>query len=139
MPLTPGSDRFHCRLPRTMAGLTCLGRWIDHVAQALSLGAHAEYALRLCLEEAVANVVMHGGPGEAAERVTIQLHADPRLLHVTLEDACAPFDPASWHVPDPPSDQPGGRGLRLMRQFAMSVSYRRADETNQLALTIGRS
>jgi anti-sigma regulatory factor (Ser/Thr protein kinase) len=122
-----------------MAGLNRLGSWIDHVSAALRLAAGAEYALRLCLEEAVANVVMHGGPCSAAERVTISLHADSSVLHITVEDACAPFDPTSWHEAQVGLDQPGGRGLRLMRQYASSVSYRRTDDANQLALTIGRS
>lgn len=131
--------RFHCELPRSEAGLGCLGGWVDRVSAALSLGAATDYALRLCLEEAVANVIMHGGPAApGATTVTVTVSAAAATLLVTIEDACAAFDPASGHAPEPAGDRPGGHGLRLMRQYARDVSYRRIDGTNRLTLTIAR-
>ena len=54
---------FTLRIERSMAGLEQLGGWVDKVAAALGLDKAADYALRLCLEEAAANVVMHGTAG----------------------------------------------------------------------------
>lgn len=126
-----------------MRGLAQLGTWVDQVTAALHLAEAQEYALRLCLEEAVANVVMHGTParGGAADAVAVQVHSAPGALHVVIEDDCAPFDPLAQPAPDSRrslQEPPGGWGIQLMRQFANSMVYERVGETNRLALTIAR-
>jgi anti-sigma regulatory factor (Ser/Thr protein kinase) len=139
---TDGS--FALRLERSMQGLAGLAPWVDQVAAVLRLAPRQEYALRLCLEEAVANVVMHGtpAPGGRADTVAVQMRGEGDVLHVTIEDGCAAFDPL--HQPAPEGsrsleDRPvGGWGIHLMRQFARSIAYQRTDGLNRLLLTIGR-
>jgi anti-sigma regulatory factor (Ser/Thr protein kinase) len=127
-----------------MDGLMRLGLWVDEVAATLCLPATQEYALRLCLEEAVANVAMHGAPepDAAAEAVSVELRHASGLLHVLVEDRCAAFDPLLQPAPDLAAsleDRPiGGLGIHLMRQYAQSVRYRREAGTNRLELTIAR-
>ncbi|HET8997101.1 MAG TPA: hypothetical protein VFN42_10590, partial [Acetobacteraceae bacterium] len=62
-----------------MQGLAQLGTWVDQVTAALRLADAQEYALRLCLEEAVANVVMHGTPatGAGADAIAVHVHSAP--------------------------------------------------------------
>ena len=125
-----------------MQGLARLGAWVDEVAAALCLPSAREYALRLCLEEAVANVVMHGRPvpGEPEDLVTVRLRPTLDALCLTIEDRCAPFDPLCQPAPRKPPglrDGPGGWGIHLMRQFARGMTYQRADGVNRLNLTIG--
>ncbi|MDR3536790.1 MAG: ATP-binding protein [Acetobacteraceae bacterium] len=134
-----GGRRFDCCLERSEVGLSRLGTWVDQVSTALVLAPVADYALRLCLEEAVANIVMHGGPADGAAWVAVGLSADSTTLQVTIEDTCPAFDPASGRTPQPAQDRPGGHGIRLMRQYASDVSYRRMDGTNQLILVIART
>ena len=126
-----------------MRGLADLGRWVDRVTAALGLPQAQEYALRLCLEEAVANVVMHGTPvpGVAADAVAVQVRGAQNALHVTVEDDCAAFNPLAQPAPDARQsleEPPGGWGIQLMRQFARGLAYERVGPTNRLALTIGR-
>ena len=135
---------FALQLERSMQGLAGLAGWVDHLAAALCLASPQEYALRLCLEEAVANVVMHGTPipGGPADLVTLRVRGASDALHVTIEDACAAFDPLDQPPPDGQRSlderQVGGWGILLMRQFARSMVYQRIDGVNRLALTIGR-
>lgn len=126
-----------------MQGLGGLGSWVDQLASALRLPQAQEYALRLCLEEAVANVVMHGepDPGAAQDAVAVQVCGAPDALHVTIEDGCAAFDPLRQPAPGGRrslEEEPGGWGIQLMRQFAASMAYQRVNGTNRLTLTIGR-
>ena len=88
-----------------MAGLEQLGGWVDTVAAALHLDAAADYALRLCLEEAAANVVMHGDPdGDGdADFVALRVEPGPEALRVTIEDRCGAFDPLTVPAPRPPT------------------------------------
>jgi anti-sigma regulatory factor (Ser/Thr protein kinase) len=136
--------RFDVRIPRDMSGLARLGDWVDKIATALALEAKAEYALRLCVEEAVANAVMHGVPsgGADAGTVTMRLHADAAALCIAIEDHCAAFDPLHVAPPEHPSDladaREGGLGIHLMRQYAHSIHYARLEGTNRLTVTIAR-
>ena len=125
-----------------MHGLAQVGVWVDEVTAALGLPPNAEYALRLCTEEAVANVVMHG---EAAHEgnvahVALHLQADPELLRVTIEDDCAEFDPLNVPVPAQlarlEDARVGGLGIHLMRQYARTMEYQRLEGINRLTLTI---
>ncbi len=135
---------FALRMQRSMAGLEQLGGWVDRVSAALGLGKAADYALRLCLEEAAANVVMHGIANADADTSCLALRVEPEqdALRVTVEDRCGAFDPL--HVPKPATPtsleeaRVGGLGIHLMRQYARAISYERAGDTNRLTLTIGR-
>ena len=127
-----------------MAGLARLGSWVDDIAAALMLPGPAEYALRLCVEEAVANVVMHGtacAEGDAGE-VGLRVKPGPDVLCVTVEDRCRPFDPLQVAAPERPADvasvRVGGLGVHLMRQYAQALGYERVDGVNRLTVTIGR-
>jgi anti-sigma regulatory factor (Ser/Thr protein kinase) len=138
------SGRFDLRIPRDMSGLARLGDWVDKVVATLALDAKAEYAVRLCVEEAVANVVMHGVPAGSTEAgtVTLRVHADAEALRIAVEDHCAAFDPSHVAPPEHPSNlaeaREGGLGIHLMRQYARSIDYARLEGTNRLTVTIAR-
>lgn len=137
-------NSFELRIPRDMSGLARLGGWVDDVVAELTLHATAEYALRLCVEEAVANVVMHGMPdGEpGAGTVALRLQADARVLRIAIEDRCTAFDPLHVAPPQRPGNlsdaREGGLGIHLMRQYACSIEYARLDGANRLTLTVPR-
>lgn len=136
-----------------MAGLGQLGGWVDAIAGTLGLASAAEYALRLCLEEAASNVVMHGeadangadgagADGTSAGFVALWVEPDREVLRVTLEDRCGAFDPLDVPAPDLPTTledaRVGGLGVHLMRQYARAISYERVGDVNRLMLVIGR-
>ena len=135
---------FTLRIERSMSGLEQISGWVDSVAETLGLDAAADYALRLCIEEAAANVVMHGTTDGDPEADFVALRVEPaqNVLRVTIEDRCGAFDPL--HVPAPvrPASlaeaKVGGLGIHLMRQFARTMGYARVDGMNKLTLTIGR-
>lgn len=141
---------FTLRIERSMAGLAQLGGWVDTVTDSLGLDEAADYALRLCVEEAAANVVMHGAadaePGaEDGDAGFVALRVEPaqNALRLTVEDRCGAFDPLHVPAPELPTNlaeaRVGGLGIHLMRQYARAISYERAGGTNRLTLTIGRS
>lgn len=102
---------------------------LDWAGAALPAG-RARYAAELVLEEAFLNILSYAGPHAAALGVELSARLDDGLLHLEFVDDGAPFDPTVERpVPD---DQPGGRGLRLMRRFASTLAYRREDGRNRL-------
>ena len=135
---------FALRIERSMAGLVRLGAWVDEIAAALHLEQTAEYALRLCLEEAAANVVMHGDANEGdVGFVALGVVPGPDALEVTVEDRCGAFDPLTVPAPDRPASledaKVGGLGIHLMRQYAQAIRYDRVGEVNRLTLVIPRA
>lgn len=143
MPAEPDGG-FSLRIERSFAGLQQLAGWVDDVAAALRLQARAEYALRLCAEEAAANAVMHGvGCGDAADVVTLRAAPCPDGVCLTIEDRCAAFDPLAVAAPDLPRSletaKVGGMGIYLMREQARSLRYERLEGVNRLTVTIARS
>jgi anti-sigma B factor antagonist len=132
---------FSLEIDRTQQGVARVGAWVDELAILLNLNQRTEYALRLCLEEAVTNIVMRATPppGVPADRVVLRLVADREKLSLTLQDQCAPYNPLQPLPERQPGEvSEGGLGIGLMRQHARDVVWSRVGQWNRLALTIPR-
>lgn len=129
---------FSLHIDRSMRGVVRAGAWVDELAILLNLSQRTEYALRLCLEEAVTNLVTHARPvsGVNGEQVGLRLVADARLLYLTLQDQCEEYNPLQ-NVPHESSGE-GGLGVGLLRQHARTVTWSRVGVSNRLMLTIPR-
>lgn len=81
------------------------------------------FAVRLALEEAVANAFRHGNAEDPSKRVTVRYRVTSHEIRLSVEDEGPGFDPGA--VPDPTEDQnleiPSGRGIMLMRAYMTSV------------------
>jgi anti-sigma regulatory factor (Ser/Thr protein kinase) len=137
-----GNPALNLTIDRTPDGLLLVAPFIDRVVATLKLEQRAEYAVRLCLEEAVANLVMHGQPGTAPDTVELHVSTQASRLSATIEDHCIPFDPRDVPAPTRPANldeaKIGGLGIHLMRQYATTMEYHRAGTANRLTLTIER-
>jgi anti-anti-sigma factor len=134
---------FDLEVDRTMTGVRRAGAWVDELAILLNLSGETEYALRLCLEEAVTNIVNHATPEPGAERDSVALHllANATILKVTIEDQCGAFNPLATPLPEPDEPAPegeGGLGITLLRRHADQVSWERVGTTNRLSITLPR-
>ncbi len=96
--------------------------------------------LLLCLDDAFANVLAHGGPTALSHpvRLLFEMNGDPesRTASVTLSDSGTAFDPLS--APDKALPKtldeavPNGRGLQMIRAASSVLRYRRKDGRNHL-------
>lgn len=125
-------------LASTVAETGRLHAWLDGWIGQSALPEAAAHALRLCLEEAVMNVVLHGyGPGQPGT-IQVALRQANGAAVASVTDAATPFDPLAPR-PEPVrrdlQDGPlGGRGLGLIRRYAGGASYMRQDGRNVLTL-----
>ena len=116
--------------------------WIEALARHYSIPARTEYAIHLCLEEALSNVVRHGYTEQANQSIVIECASSgAKEMVFTIEDQAPPFDPLAYrHAGDGPALasiaelEPGGQGIRLMRKFADRVSWERLPNGNRLTL-----
>ncbi len=83
----------------------------------------AVFAVRLSLEEALANAVRHGNKDDARRHVTLLCEIGVNEAILDVQDEGEGFDPGA--VPDPTAvenlDVPSGRGLMLIRSFMAEV------------------
>lgn len=111
--------------------------WLSSACEALAVPRPSAERLVLCLNEALANVVTHGGPGARATPIRLRIEAGASQLTVAISDAGLAFDPTS--VPDKPRPTSlgeavaGGRGIVLMRRCSDWMRYHREGGRNVLA------
>jgi anti-sigma regulatory factor (Ser/Thr protein kinase) len=123
--------------------MPALMSWLQALAESSNWPAPLTFALELCVEEAVANTIMHGSPTGAPEVIVSVREADDATVEVRIEDDGSPFDPT---VAPPPREATsleevgiGGLGVHLMRKFSKSMAYARADGRNRLTLIFART
>jgi serine/threonine-protein kinase RsbW len=122
------------------SAIIALADWAEAWASSHHLGRETAHALRLCVEEAVTNIVFYAYDGvEAARTVSAAAARTADGVTLTITDQGRPFDVAA--APDPGLETDlltataGGRGIRLMRAFAETLAYERLGARNRLTLT----
>src|SRR5262249_43509342 len=116
---------------------TRLSEWVRSLAWHEGADDELQFAIQLCLEEAVSNIIRHGYAQGSTEPITIEL-TQPRQgeLVFTVEDFGPPFNPVLHPEMSPldASGEPaiGGRGIRLLRAFAHALEYERTGARNCL-------
>ncbi len=102
------------------------------------------FRLDLCLNEALANVISHGGESAAAIPVLLWLgvksdHGDAEAT-LTIADAGVPFNPLTATGKVQPHSlaeaEPGGLGLTMISSFSDEIGYRFHQGKNHLTLTV---
>ena len=92
------------------------------------------FGVRLALEEAMVNAIKHGNRMEPEKQVFIACELTAEEITVVIEDQGEGFKPED--VPDPTEDEnlenPGGRGIMLIRSFMNAVAYN--DRGNRLTM-----
>lgn len=97
------------------------------------------YAVNLCVEELLVNIVNHGYGGAAAPDVEVDIELQPQRLIIDISDGAGPFNPMTEATePDTDAeldDRPiGGLGVHLVKRLTNAMSYRRANGRNHVRL-----
>jgi serine/threonine-protein kinase RsbW len=123
-----------------LSELRRLAEWIKALAPQV-ISADALFAVQLCLEEAVANIIVHGGTRKDRLAIAIELERKGATLVARIEDTGCEFDPTQF----PPLSiaksledaKVGDYGIHLMRCFASGMHYERREGRNRLTLRFG--
>lgn len=131
------SDRLVLR--SRLSELRELPSWIERLASGHSIPAPIQFAMELCLEEAISNIIRYGYFGQPDHSISVHF-TSPRDGHFVLvvEDASPPFNPVTSPELPPLSsldDGPiGGQGIRLLREFADALEYQATPSGNRLSI-----
>ena len=133
---TAGQDEL--TLDNQLAELTRISGWVEGLARRYPITTNLVFAMNLCLEEALSNVIRHGYEGREGQRVTVRFSMlGENLFELTVEDDAAQFNPLALAPLPTISEDPtriGGQGIRLMRSFADSVEWAPTATGNELRI-----
>jgi anti-sigma regulatory factor (Ser/Thr protein kinase) len=122
-------------LSGSLAEIATVAQWIDEIISTLELPSHTSYALRVCAEELLTNIVRHGG---ASSKIDVSLTRFSNRLELVVEDNGSPFDvsAATPRRVDHPIEkaEPGGLGVQLIHNYADRLSYCRAGLGNRVVV-----
>lgn len=118
--------------------------WLQEQGNARTVPPDQIFRLDLCLNEALANVIEHGGHDAALAPVRLSLEADVDEsgghAKLKISDAGRAFNPLAATPKTLPGSlaqaSPGGLGLGLMRSFADEVAYAHRQGRNCLQFVV---
>ena len=112
--------------------------WVDALAAEYGLSGETHYAINLCLEEALSNIIRHGYSGQPDHAITIDFTSLGTSLTFTIEDQAPHFTPMEPADSRPAASieeyQPGGLGVPLMRRFAGTLHWEPLPHGNRLTI-----
>lgn len=118
--------------------------WAEELADRLRVSPETRYSIHLCLEEALANIVLHGYGNQPGHPIVIRSCVSEGWLFIEIDDEASPFAPTPAESSPAARDEvsletitPGGNGIPLLRRFAGSLAY--APLPNGKGLTLGFS
>ena len=124
-------------LRNDVAELQRLAGWIEGFARQ-GMSTDVSFAVQLCLEEAVANIIMYGAARGDRLEIAVELERNGGTLVARIEDNGQQFDPTRAPPPAVATSleqaKVGDLGIHLMRSFASGMDYERRDGRNRLTL-----
>jgi anti-sigma regulatory factor (Ser/Thr protein kinase) len=107
----------------TVDGVTAIDSWVEQIASQWGLSERTAFGARLCLAELAANVLEHGVARSQDDHIIITMDRVRDGIEVEFVDSRERFDPtAPRSVADAPANG-GGRGLTLLRAYALDLTY----------------
>ena len=124
-------------LHRHLAELERLAVWLEGWAMR-DLSASLSFSVQVCLEEAVANIMMYSAAKDAPLKIIVEVERRDQTLVARIEDNGSAFDPTQFPRPPVPASltqaKVGNLGIHLMRSFAAGMHYERRDSRNRLTM-----
>ena len=115
-----------------------LSGWLDEQEHVLAMPHRVAHAVRMCLEEAVVNLIDHTPPTGEQPDILVDLGWRDGIMVAVIEDRGPPFDPRQVPAPPRPASLaeaiPGGLGILLIRSFASEIDYESSSDGNRLTL-----
>ena len=120
------STRFTLELPTDLGLIdSAIGYLAGRLRDYGYEGSRLTLNFRVGVSEALANAMIYGNHRDPAKRVRVEVDLAPEQVEVVVRDEGHGFDPG--RVPDPTLpenlEEPGGRGIFLIRELMDEVDY----------------
>ena len=138
-----GEERLHLTLANRLDALEPARQAMVACLAPAALHPKVLFKLELVLEEIFMNLLWHAFRDAAEHTIELTVHLHPDEVALSFEDDGIAFDPTQAAEPPFPAsllDAPiGGRGLKLLRRTASSLSYERREDRNRLRVAVART
>lgn len=132
------------RAPHDASGLCRASEWLKEEGNRRAIPAEQLDRLDLFLNEALANVIDHGGPSALASPICLSINIaqlkGQNEATITISDAGMAFDPVAYSPRPIPRSldeaMPGGLGIPMIRNLADAMTYAYRDNRNHLDFTV---
>jgi len=116
-------------------------QWIERIAEREGWPQKTAFALTLCVDEALTNIVSYAFDDPARPpAVALRCRRAGPDIELQLRDNGRPYDPTASEPPALAASldeaRIGGHGVRLMRHYLQSLTYRREGDWNCLSMTV---
>jgi serine/threonine-protein kinase RsbW len=122
-----------------LSDMAQLPAWLEGLAARHGIPANVQFAIDLCLEEALSNVIRHGYAGVDDRSVIVRFMMPGQgYFKFVIEDEAPRFNPLE--APELPAmseseeSRIGGQGIRFLRHFADALEYEPTPTGNRLSI-----
>lgn len=123
-----------------LAEIARLNEWLSVQFSTAKLGADVAADMKLCLNEAVANIISYGELGDRAFTCGLEVSADH--AKAVLDDPGIAFDPLARAdavaMDGLETARIGGFGIRLIKETASALAYEYANGRNLFTIVCGQ-
>ena len=118
---------FDLSVNASLENLQKVREYIDQVGAQLGVTESALGDLRLVVDEAVTNVILHGYGNDPSEKVELHMEGDGDAVVIRIRDRARTFDPAGVSAPQLDTalkDRPfGGMGIFLIKEMTDEAEF----------------
>lgn len=113
--------------------------WIERLASEYSIPDETQFAMNLCLEEVLSNIIRHGCANRPDHSITVRYSSrEDKSSLLVVDDDAPQFNPlAAEELPVKDTlegTRIGGLGIRLLRNFATQLNYEKRPAGNRLIM-----
>lgn len=122
-----------------LSEIAAVPAWIERLGAEYGIPGELQFAMDLCLEEAISNVIRHGYKSAPDSFLTVSFsHLRDDFVVFTVDDQAPHFNPLEVPEAAPVGGlddlRIGGQGIRLLRRFANTLEYDRKPVGNRLRI-----
>ena len=133
------TSQIELTLRSQMAELALVPSWIEQLGTEHALPASTQFAMNLCLEEILSNIIRHGYGNKGDRAITVRYApSQNNSVFLVIDDEAPHFNPLA--AEERPVEETldgtriGGLGIRLVRGFAESLQYEATPVGNRLII-----
>ncbi|MFC6996552.1 ATP-binding protein [Rufibacter roseus] len=126
------------QIPSIIENIRIVESFIDNSREKFQIEDDIYGNIMVAVTESVNNAIRHGNKFDKDKNVYLSLYVEPKKLRFEVEDEGNGFDPESLSDPTAPEnlENPGGRGIFLMRNLCDEVEFSNDGKTVSLTFNI---
>ncbi len=131
-------NKIQIKIPSILDNIRIIESFIDNAREKYKFNDDIYGNIMIAVTESVNNAIQHGNDNDKSKNVILSLIMIENTIRFEIQDEGRGFD--YKHLPDPTSperlEEPGGRGIFLMRHLADEVHFKHNGSLVELSFYI---